>query len=92
MGVRLNINPSNLYGVNISGIARLSGGQPESVFNSKVIQQFRHINRPSGVHTGVYGGKAKSKRWLLGHFLKISVEMTERTDTGRLFRREGAHE
>ena len=43
-------------------------------------------------HTGVYGGKAKSKRHVLRRRLKVTTEVTERTDSGRLFQREGAQE
>ena len=42
--------------------------------------------------TGVYGGKAKSKRYVLRRLLKVATEVAERADSGRLFQREGAHE
>ena len=43
-------------------------------------------------HAGVYGGKARSKRYVLRHFLKVKIKVAERTDSGKLFRREGAQE
>ena len=43
-------------------------------------------------HTGVYEGKAKSKRYVLRRLLEVATEVAERTDSGRLFEREGAHE
>ena len=44
------------------------------------------------MHIGVYGGKAKSKRYVLRRLLKVATEVAERTDSGMLFQREGAHE
>ena len=38
------------------------------------------------------GGKAKSKRYVLRHLLKVATEVAERTDSERLFQREGVHE
>ena len=38
------------------------------------------------------GGKAKSKTYVLRRLLKVVTEVAERTDSGRLFQREGAHE
>ena len=35
------------------------------------------------------GGKAKSKRYIFGCFLKVATEMGERTDSGSLFQRDG---
>ena len=37
---------------------------------------------------GIYGGKAKSKRCVFRYFLKVTTELAERTDSGRLFQRE----
>ena len=37
-------------------------------------------------------GKAKSKRYVLRRLLKVASEVAERTDSGRLFQREGAQE
>ena len=41
---------------------------------------------------GIYGGKAKSKRCVFRYFLKVATELAERTDSGRLFQRDGAQE
>ena len=41
-------------------------------------------------HAGVYGGKARSKRYILRHFLKVESKVDEWTDNGKLFQREGA--
>ena len=38
------------------------------------------------------GGKAKSKRYVLRRLLKVAIEVAERTDSGRLFQREGVQE
>ena len=43
-------------------------------------------------NTGVYGGGTKSKRYVLRRLLKVATEVAERTDSGRLFQREGAQE
>ena len=36
------------------------------------------------------GEKARSKRYVLRHFLKVETEVDERTDSGELFQRKGA--
>ena len=41
---------------------------------------------------GIYGAKAKSKRCVFRYFLEVATEMAERTDSGRLFQRDGAQE
>ena len=41
---------------------------------------------------GIYGGKAKSKRCVFRYFLKVATELAERTDSGRMFQRDGAQE
>ena len=41
---------------------------------------------------GIYGGKAKSKRCVFTYSLKVATEMAERTDSVRLFQRDGAQE
>ena len=41
---------------------------------------------------GIHGGKAKSKRCVFRYFLKVATEQDERTDSGRLFQRDGAQE
>ena len=38
------------------------------------------------------GGEAKSKRYVWRRLLKVAIEVAERTDSGRLFQIEGAHE
>ena len=43
-------------------------------------------------HAGIYGVKARSKRYVLRHFLKVETEVDEWTDSGKLFQREGAQE
>ena len=41
---------------------------------------------------GIYGGKAKSKRCVFRYFLKVATELAERTDSSRLFQRDGAQQ
>ena len=41
---------------------------------------------------GIYGGKAKSKRCVFRYLLKVATEMAERTESGRLFQRDGAQD
>ena len=41
---------------------------------------------------GIYGEEAKSKRCVFTYFLKVATELAERTDSGRLFQRDGAQE
>ena len=41
---------------------------------------------------GIYAGKAKSKRCVFRYFLKVATELAERTDSGRLFQRDGVQE
>ena len=43
-------------------------------------------------HAGVYGGKVRSNRYVLRHFLKVETEVDGRTDGGKLFQRERAQE
>ena len=45
----------------------------------------------SRAHPCLWGGEAKSKRYVLRRLLKVATEVAERTDSGRLFQREGAH-
>ena len=40
----------------------------------------------------IYGEKAKPERCVFRYFLKVETEMAERTDSGRLFQRDGAQE
>ena len=44
--INQSINQSNFYSANIPGEVRLSGATAKSVFNSKIEEQFRNINRP----------------------------------------------
>ena len=62
--------------------------QPDRCSNAKSLKSFQEAVG----YTGVYGGKAKSKRYVLRRLLKVATEVVERTDSGRLFQREGAHE
>ena len=41
---------------------------------------------------GMCGEKAKSKRCVLRYFLKVASEMAGRTDSGRLFQRDGVQQ
>ena len=61
----------------------------ESVFNSKIEETVPKHQQDIG-HDGIYGGKAKSKRCVFKCFLKVATEVAERTDSGRLFQRDGA--
>ena len=49
---------------------------------------FCNINRSFGC-VSVYGIEAKSKRYVLRRLLKVATEVAERTNSGRLFQREG---
>ena len=53
----------------------------------------------SVISTGRWGtavstgeGEVKSKRYVLRRLPKVATEVAERTDSGRLFQREGKHE
>ena len=85
-----SINQSNFYSANISSKVRLSGATAKSVFNSKIGEAVQWHQRATG-HAGVHGVKAKSKRCDFRCFLKAATEMAERTDSGRLFQREGIY-
>ena len=85
------ISQSNFYSTNIPGVARLTGATSRSVLNSKIDEVIPQHQQVLG-HAGVYGGKAKSKRYVLRHFLKVATEVDERTDSSKLFQREGAQE
>ena len=83
-----SINEPNFYSANIPGVARLNGATPKSVLNSKIdeaVPQHQHVIE----HAGVYGGKAKSKRYVLRHLLKVAIEEDERTNSGKLFQKKG---
>ena len=68
--------------------------QPNQRPTAKSKKQFHNINRPLGmlVSMGGNGGKAKSKRCVFRCFLKVATEIAERTDSGRLFQRDGVQE
>ena len=85
------INQSNFYSANISGVARLSGTTSKSVLNSKIDEAVPQRQQVIG-HADVCEGKARSKRYVLRQFLKVETEMDERTDSGKLFQREGSLE
>ena len=86
-----SINQLNFYSANIPSVARLSGATSKSVLNSKIDEAVPQRQQVIG-HAGVYGGKARSKRYVLRHFLKVETAVDERTDSGKLFQREGAQE
>ena len=60
------------------------------MFKYKVVEAISQ-HQPASGHTGVYGEKAQSKRYVLRRLLKVATEVAERKDSGRLFQREGAH-
>ena len=86
-----SINQSNFYSANIPGVTRLSGATSKSVLSSKIDKAASQRQQVIG-YAGVYAGKARSKRYVLRHFLKMETEVDERTDSGKLFQREGAQE
>ena len=87
----LSINQSNFYSAKIPSVARLSGATSKSVLNNKIDEVVPQRQQVIG-HAGVYGEKARSKRYVLRHFLKVESEVDERTDSGKLLQREGAQE
>ena len=91
MKINQAINQPNFYSANIPGVARLSGATSKSVLNSKIDEAVPQRQQVIG-HAGVYGGKARSKRYVLRHFLKVATEVDERTDSSKLFQREGVQE
>ena len=91
LSINQSINQSNFYSANIPGVARLSGARSKSVLNSKIDEAAPQRQQVIG-HESVYGGKARLKRYVLRHFLKVETEVDKRTDTGQLFQREGAQE
>ena len=84
-----SINQSDFYSANIPGVAKLRGATARSVFKYEVVEA---IPQQQAVgHTGVCGeggGDVKSIRYDLRHLLKVTAEVAERTDSGRLFQRE----
>ena len=85
-----SIKQPNFHSANIPGVARLSGATSKSVLNSKMDEAVPQCQQVIG-HVGVYGGKVRSKRYVLRHFLKVETEVDEWTDS-KLFQREGAQE
>ena len=61
------------------------------MLNSKIDEAVPQDQQVIG-HAGVNGGKARSKRYVLRHFLKVATEVDERTDSGKLFQREGTQD
>ena len=86
-----SINQSNFYSANIPGEARLSGATAKSVFNSKIEENSSVTSTGHGEWRYLWG-KAKSKRCVFTYFLKVATELAERTDSARLFQRDGAQE
>ena len=80
-----------LHSANIPGEARLSGATAKSVFNSKIEETVPYHQQATG-SDGIYRGKAKSKKCVFRYLLKVVTELAERTDSGRLFQRDGAQE
>ena len=52
------------------------------------MKQVHNFNKSSGMLESM----DRSKRYVLGHFLKAKTEVDERTDSGKLFQREEAQE
>ena len=86
VSINQSINQSNFYSANISGVARLSGATSKSVLNSKIVEVVPQCQQVIG-HAGVYGGKARSKRYVLRYFLKGATEVDERTVARRTINR-----
>ena len=61
------------------------------MLNSKIDEAVPQRQQVIG-HAGVYGGKARSKIYVLRNLLKVETEVNERTDSGKLFQKEGAQE
>ena len=55
------------------------------MLNSKIDEAVPQRQQVIG-HASVYGGKARSKRYVLRHFLKVETEVDERTHSGKLLR------
>ena len=89
--INQSINQSSFYSTNIPGIARLSGATSKSLLNSKIDEAVPQHQKVLG-HACVYGGKVRSKRYVLRHILKVGTAVDERTDSGKLFQREGTQE
>ena len=89
--INQSINQPSFYSANIPGVVRLSGAASKPVLNSKIDEAVPQCQLVIG-HTSVYGEEARSKRYVLRHFLKVATEVDERTDSGKLFKREGLQE
>ena len=87
----LSIYQSDFYSADIPGEARVSGVTAESVFSSKIDETVLWHQWFVGC-ASVYRGMTKSKRCVFRCFLKVATEMTEQTDSSRLFQRDGAQE
>ena len=61
------------------------------MLNSKIDEVVPQHQQIIG-YVGVYGEKARSKRYVLRHFLKVETEVDEQTDSGKLLQRQGAQE
>ena len=89
----ISINQSKNYSANQS-IAPIS---PAQWRNSQISVQKQSWWSYSVASTGRWahqsqrggGGRTKPKRWVLRRLLKVATEVAERTDSGRLLRREG---
>ena len=64
--------------------------QPNQCSTVKSRKQFRNINMPLGMQVSI--GERPSQRDVFRCFLKVATEVAERTDSGRLFQRDGAQE
>ena len=79
--INQSINQStNFYTANTPGVARLSGATSKSELDSKIDEAVSQRQQVIG-HAGVYGGKARSKRYVLTHFPKVETEV----DGGEIF-------
>ena len=88
---RKSINQSNFFSANTPSVARLGGAASKSVLNSKIDEALPQRQQVIG-HANVSGGMARTKRYVLRHFLKVATEVDERSDSVKLFQRGGAQE
>ena len=86
-----------LFYINQTSIAPISPVKPGSVAwqpnqfsTAKSRKQFRNINRPWRVTLSM--GERPNQRDVSRYFLKVANKLVERTDSGRLFQRDGARE
>ena len=66
--------------------------QPDLCSNTKSLRLFRNINRPLGTPVSTGGGGGQVEKVCFETFSKVTTEVAERTDSGRLFQREGVQE